>query len=104
MSQAQERGNTMKKLQRRAKRFKGFTIGLDLHKSFIQYSVLDRRGNEVAGGRIASERVEVLKLIERCEKSGAVQVVFEACGCFIWVFDLLAKKLGRERVHVAQPS
>jgi transposase len=93
----------MKKLQRRAKRFKGFTIGLDLHQKFIQFSVFDRRGNEAAAGRIAPDRTEVLKLIERWEKSGQVQVVFEACGCFVWVFDLLAKKLGRDQVHVAQP-
>jgi hypothetical protein len=28
----------------------------------------------------------------------------EACGCFVWIFDLLVEELGRAQVHVAQPG
>jgi transposase len=94
----------MKKLHRKSVRFKGLTIGLDLHKGFIQYSVFDRRGNEIALGRIKSSRDQLMKLIGEFRKKDAVQVAIEACGCFLWVFDLLAKELGREQVHVAQPA
>src|SRR5438445_4101118 len=95
---------TMKKLQRRARRFKGFTLGLDLHKRWIWYTVMDRRGNEVSAGKIEAGRKEVLRLTEQWTKQGALQVAFEASGCFVWVFDLLAKELGREQVHVAQAA
>jgi len=94
----------MKKLQRRPKRFKGLSIGLDLHKRFIQYSVMDRRGNESANGRIDANKEELLKFIGRWQREGAIQAAFEACGSFIWVFDVLSKTLGREHVHVGQPS
>lgn len=94
----------MKKLQRQGKRFKGWSVGLDLHKRFIQYSVLDRRGNEVSNGRIEADRKSLLKLFEPWRAKGPVQVSFEACGCFLWVFDALVETLGRERVHVAQPA
>jgi hypothetical protein len=35
----------MKKLMRRAVRFKGFTLGLDVHKGFIEYCLLDGSGD-----------------------------------------------------------
>jgi len=94
----------MQKLQRRGTRFKGWTMGLDLHKRFIQYSVLDRRGDEVENGRIDASRKSLLKLLVAWRAKAAVQVSFEACGCFVWVFDALVGVLGREDVHVAQPA
>lgn len=94
----------MKKLQRRRDRFKGWSIGLDVHKRFIQYSVLDQKGDEVSNGRIDSRRSCVSKLVSEWLDQGAVQVSLEACGCFVWIFDLLVEALGRTRVHVAQPS
>ncbi len=94
----------MKKLIRKGKCFKGMTVGLDLHKRFIEVAVLNRRGDQVEGTEIKSNEKELRELIERLEKKAPVQVVFEACGCFIWVYDYLVEKLGRERVHVAAPS
>jgi transposase len=94
----------MKKLHRRARRFKGFTVGLDLHKRLIWYTVMDRRGNEVAAGRIEASPEALLRLLTPWRKQGAVQVAFEASGCFLWVFDLLVQELGREQVHVAQAA
>jgi hypothetical protein len=104
VSQAQEEEEAMKKLKRVTERFKGYTIGLDLHKKFIEFCVLDRDGNECAKGRFESTHAELGKFVERWRKQEALQFSFEACGCFIWVFDLLAEKLGRSAVHVAQPS
>ena len=79
-------------------------MGLDIHKKFIEYCVLDGEGDEVATGRIESSREELQGLVVKLKKQGAVQASLEACGCFIWVFDLLVRELSREVVHVAQPS
>jgi len=93
----------MKKLIRRAVRFKGLTLGLDVHKKFIEYCVLDRQGDQVKAGRIGSSAVELLKLTTTLKQSGPLQASLEACGCFIWIYDLLIEQLSRETVHVAQP-
>jgi len=53
----------MKTLQRKAKRFKGYTIGLDLHQSFIQVVVLDPRGNDAGSQRIGFKKSELEKLL-----------------------------------------
>lgn len=95
----------MKKLHRRPSRFKGLTVGLDLHKSFTQVSVLDQAGDEVDADRIASRPEALGKLIQGLADRGqAVQITLEASGCFLWAYDLLVGRLGRERVHVAAPS
>lgn len=95
----------MKKLRRRPQRFEGISIGLDLHQKFTQYSVLDQPGDERANERVSSCPQALGELIERLEAEyGAVQVALEASGCFLWAFDLLAARLGRDRVHVAAPS
>lgn len=93
----------MKKLQRRKTRFKGWTIGLDLHKKFIQYSVMDRRGNEVANARIQPSATELKKLHAKYA-SESMQFALEACGTFVWVYDELIVLAGRENVHVANPA
>ncbi len=94
----------MKKLTRKVVRFKGWTLGLDVHKKFIQYSVFDQEGNEIENARINSERAALLALLERLCKRGLLQAALEACGCFLWIFEVLVEKLGRAQVHVAQPS
>lgn len=95
----------MKKLQRRAVRFKGKTLGLDLHQRIIQYSVLDEAGDELANERQSSSSAELRGLIDKLTHDGsALQVVLEASGCFLWAYDLLVKRLGKDRVHVAAPS
>lgn len=55
-------------------------------------------------GRIGSQHKELTALLARLKKSGPLQACLEACGCFVWIFDVLASELGREAVHVAQPS
>ena len=95
----------MKKLHRRPSRFKGLTVGLDLHKSFTQISVLCEAGDEIQADRIASRPAALLKLIDTLTDDGqAVQVTLEASGCFLWAYDLLVDRLGRAQVHVAAPS
>ena len=95
----------MKKLHRRPNRFKGASVGLDLHISFIQYSILDQPGDERANDRVPADREQLLALIDQLEaEHGPLQVAFEASGSFLWVFDLLVERLDRDRVHVAAPS
>jgi transposase len=94
----------MKTLLRKGKGFKGYTIGLDLHQKFIQVVVLDKQGNDVEGKRIDFKTEALEKLLAAWKALGEVQVVFEACGCFLWVFDLAVKVLGRERVHAAHAA
>ena len=43
---------------------KGYTIGLDLHQSFIQVVVFDEKGDDVEGKRIRFQREALEKLIE----------------------------------------
>jgi transposase len=95
----------MKKLTRRVVHFKGFSVGLDVHKSFIQYSVFNADGDEVAHGRFDSNEGALRHFVETWKKkAGTVQFTLEACGCFLWIFDLLKTLAGREYVHVAQPA
>jgi transposase len=92
----------MRKLTRRPIRFKGLTIGLDIHKRFIEYVVLDRRGDEEVGGRIESS-VEGMSALLGIVGRRKAQYVLEASGSSLWVFDLLSDHAGRDQVHVAQP-
>lgn len=91
----------MKTLKRKGKAFKGNTIGLDLHQAFIEEVVLDPNGDDVQAKRIAPKKEALEKLLLEWKAKGDLQVVFEACGCFFWVFELATRILGRERVHVA---
>jgi transposase len=93
----------MKKLTRKAVRFKGLTLGLDLHKKFIEWCLLDGDGEETDAGRIAGTPEALAKLLGRWQGQ-RLQVGMEACGSFIWVYDLAKAQLGAEAVHVAQPS
>lgn len=92
----------MRKLTRRPVRFKGLTFGLDVHQAFIEYVVLDRRGDELKGGRVSADRSGLEELRSLAGRRKA-QYVLEACSSFVWVYDVLAERVGRERVHVAQP-
>jgi transposase len=94
----------MKTLQRNGKRFKGHTVSFDLHQGFIEVVVLDRKGNDVLSKRIRFKKSDIVALLTEWKARGDVQVVFEACGCFIWVFDLSVEMLGRANVHVAHSA
>lgn len=95
----------MKKLTRKVSGFKGWTMGLDVHKKFIEYCVLNGTGDEVMSGRIGSNAADLERLVSMLQKkTGSLQACLEACGCFVWIFDELVKRLGRKAVHVAQAS
>jgi transposase len=93
----------MKKLVRKPVHFKGLTLGLDLHKKFLEWCVMDEKGDQQDAGRIGSTRKDLDKLLAKWP-GHPLQVSMEACGSFIWVFDYFQEKLGRAQVHVAQPS
>lgn len=97
----------MKKLRRRVEKFNGLCVGLDLHKAFIQVSVLDGQGDEVAAERVASDEASLTALFDRLSSVAdgrPPRVVMEASGCFVWVYDLLKARLGPGAVKVAAPS
>lgn len=95
----------MKKLQQHRPRFKGWTMGLDLHKQFFQYCWLDEQGDERANERGAATPAVLWSVIQDVLDQGrSVQVSLEASGCFLWAYDLLVEKLGADAVQVAAPS
>lgn len=94
----------MKKLRDRIERFNGLTVGLDLHKTFIQVSVLEADGAESRNDRMPAQAGPLLKLVDELAGRASVRVALEASGCFVWVYDLLVARLGRSAVQVAAPS
>ena len=94
----------MKKLNRRPNRFRGQTLGLDLHKQVLRYALLNRAGDEVVNEEVAADRDMLRRVVREYQQEGPVQVVLEASGCFLWAYDLLVELVGREHVHVAAPS
>ncbi len=54
---------------------------------------------------MSSDAAVLTNLIDKLTGDGTpLQVVIEASGCFVWAYDLLASKLGEDRVQVAAPS
>ncbi|MEN8152371.1 MAG: IS110 family transposase [Planctomycetota bacterium] len=92
----------MKKLKRRPVRFKGLTVGLDVHLKSTSYSIFDIRGDEVAAGKVESSVEGISELLGKIGRKKA-QFVLEASGSSLWVFDLLSDHVGRDQVHMAQP-
>lgn len=92
----------MRKLTRQTERFKGITVGLDVHQRVIEYVVLDRKGDEEAGGRVVATRAGLEDVFSKVGRR-RVQYVLEACSAFLWVWDELVKRVGKDQVHVAQP-
>ncbi len=78
-------------------------LGLDIHKDLIAYCLFDREGNEADSGAVGGTRSELEGLLERLAHLRRLHVSFEATGGIAWIFDLLVERLGRQRVHVAQP-
>ena len=94
----------MKKLLRKPEHFKGLTLSLDLHKKVLEAAVLDENGDQIAGGTLRPTAADVRQWLARWQRRGRVQLTVEACGCFLWVFDLAVGLLGRAQVHVAQSA
>jgi len=79
----------MKKLRRRVEKFNGLCVGLDLHKKFIQMSVLDRHGDEVEADRFASDREVLCGWLDRLAERGAA-----SGGEAMWYGDRMSRKRG----------
>jgi transposase len=93
----------VKKLMRCVVKFKGISVGLDIHISFIQWLALDEHGNEVGGGRFSSTLKEFEKWMRQW-LGKKVQFAIEASGSVYWVYDLLSEKFGEQSVCPVQPA
>ena len=92
----------MKKLTRCVRKVNAEVIGLDVHQDLIVYSHLDRKGNEIAAGKLATAREVVERWLISVVGRKKTHVALEASGGMLWIYDLLVSKYGAERVHVAQ--
>jgi hypothetical protein len=92
----------MKKLTGRVRKVNAQVIGLDVHKLWIWYSVVDRHGEEIDAGQIPADPASFgIWLEERIGRKRS-HVAFEASGYSTWVYDLCVERYGESRVHVAQ--
>lgn len=66
--------------------------------------MLDRLGDETISTSIPARADAMHRLLDQLAEVGPIQVSLEATGCFVWIFDLLVARLGRQDVHVAAPS
>jgi transposase len=92
----------MRKLTRRMQKVNAEVIGLDIHKDLIAYCILDRKGDEIASGRIGGRPDDLRAFVLRRVGRRKTHLAFEASGSSWWAYDLLCGLYGAERVHVAQ--
>ena len=92
----------MKKLTSPVQKVNAQVIGLDVHKNLIVYCVLDRAGREIAADKVGGDRGSLEALLKKLVGRKKTHFTFEASGHSMWVYDLLAERYGKERVHVAQ--
>jgi transposase len=78
-------------------------IGLDVHQEVIVACRLDRRGQPAGEFRFGGDRKALLSFLEEEVARRRPHFALEACGGFLWVYDLLVERFGKERVHLAQP-
>jgi transposase len=78
-------------------------VGLDVHQRIIAWCRLDRRGHQVAEGSLPGSRAALEEFLKTEVGRAKPHFALEACGGFLWVYDRLVERFGRERVHLAQP-
>jgi len=93
----------MKKLTRPVQKVNAPVLGLDVHQNLIAYCLLDRAGDEVESGSVGGSPQDLDELLAQLVFDRRMHVSFEACGGILWIFDALVARVGRQRVHVAQP-
>ena len=76
-------------------------IGIDYHKKYSTYAVIDEAGESVERGRIDHRRPEDFKALVKGWPE--VRVVFEATSNWHWVFEVLEEAIGRDRLTMANP-
>jgi transposase len=76
-------------------------IGIDYHKGYSVFCVLDREGAVLERGRIAHLCPEQFVLLVR--RWPGCRVVFEACMNWHWLFEILEEAMPREEIVLANP-
>ena len=76
-------------------------IGIDYHKAYSVYSVLNAQGDSLGHGRINHAHPEDFgALVPRWP---GCRVVFEASMNWHWLFEILERELSSERIVLANP-
>lgn len=92
----------MHKLAQKPQKVNAEVIGLDVHKRLIVFSHLNRKGEEVACGKIGPHREDLEHFLRKAIGRKKSHVVFEASRSSLWVYALAVSIVGPDRVHVAQ--
>jgi hypothetical protein len=76
-------------------------IGIDYHKAYSVYCVLDAQGSNLERGRIDHARPEDFRTLVR--RWAGCRVVFEASMNWHWLFEILEREVPCERIVLANP-
>jgi hypothetical protein len=76
-------------------------IGIDYHKAYSIYSVLDAQGSRLGQGRIDHAHPEDFRALAR--RWPGCHVVFEAGMNWHWLFEILEMELSSESILLANP-
>ena len=76
-------------------------IGIDYHKAYSVYCVLDAQGSNLERGRIDHARPEDFRTLMR--RWAGCHVVFEASMNWHWLFEILEREVPSERIVLANP-
>ena len=76
-------------------------IGIDYHKAYSVYNVLDVQGESLGHGRIDHAHPEDFRVLVR--RWPGCRVVFEAGMNWHWLFEILERELSPERIVLANP-
>jgi transposase len=76
-------------------------IGIDYHKAYSVYKVLDVQGESLGQGRIDHAHPEDFRTLVR--RWPGCRVVFEVSMNWHWLFEILERELSPERIVLANP-
>jgi transposase len=76
-------------------------IGIDYHKKYSTYAVINEEGKMLEQGRIDHRRPEDFQVLVKGWPE--VRVVFEATSNWHWLFELMEEAIGRDRLTMANP-
>ena len=85
------------------KKVNGEVIGLDVHQEVIVACRLNRRGSKIGEYTFGGDRESFETFLRQDVRRRRPHFALEACGGFLWVYDRLVKRVGAQRVHLAQP-
>jgi transposase len=76
-------------------------IGIDYHKAYSVYNVLNAQGDSLGKGRINHAHPEDFRALVR--RWPGCRVVFEVGMNWHWLFEILERELSPERIVLANP-